>query len=112
MASDRQPGSMAPLLAMALKYQRVLDDVTELNWLSASAVALSMHKRAKQAGVVPNQGLAGFKPLEQIILQTTLAASMVKYLEGIPWASITLQMVKQTEGTPLSQLETCNTYLA
>lgn len=41
------------------------------------------------------------------MLKTPVATSIVSYLERIPWASVTPQMLSDPEGTPLAAVKGC-----
>lgn len=54
---------------------------------------------------------SGHNSLQTIVLRTTLATSMVKYLESIPWAAVTPHMLLDPGGTPLFGAEFCSVLL-
>ena len=59
-----------------------------------------------------SSGYPMLSDLEPLVTKTTLAASIVAFLERIPWAAVTRQMLRQPEGTPLAAVRACHLVLA
>ena len=95
---------MAHLLDLALQFQQELDGD-----LAPGGQALQGAVRALCPIAFPDATVkyAAFRLLEPLILQTTLATSIVAYFERIPWAEVTPQMLAKPGGTPLAAVHTC-----
>ena len=89
---------MARLLELARRYQHALDGLSESTRDAASAAGLALW-RAVPPEMTGGQRNRDLRKLEPIVLRTTLATTMVTYLERIPWGKVTLQMLMHPEGT-------------
>lgn len=101
---------MAQLLALAHAYQQALDGYRASTRNAASEAGRELYMFRASMGPYPSDD-AATRALEPIILQTTLAASIVTYLERIPWVAVTPQMLSRPLGTPLSELLVCGDFL-
>lgn len=86
---------MVQLYKLAQRYQRALDSPNGPNWSGAAKTAFNtLHRAMKAARGADTHDLEPFnRALRPIILQTTLATLIVAYLERIPWASLTPQIL-------------------
>ena len=89
---------MATLLRLAKRFQKALDsarDGTSASQAAALEAGTALHDvalTAIQAGNLDVDDDGSF--MAPIIMRTTLAASIVAYLERIPWAAVTPQMLR------------------
>ena len=100
---------MAQLLKLAQRYQRALDgiDGSTRDAAHAAGQALWRAVHAAELGGSSQRDLA----LRPVVLQTALATSIVAHFERIPWAAVAQQMLRRPQGTPLSEVQTCNNLL-
>ena len=86
---------MAELIELALQYQQALDGhsaAATSTAVEATGLALELAMR-EAAFPAAGDGSAAWKVFQPIILQTTLATSIVAYFERTPWAALTPQML-------------------
>ena len=108
-----QESELHEALALAPAFQQALDSGTE-SFAAAAGKALSDVVRRQ---ILPYRKGGGRNKdfLEPIITGTTLATSMVRYLERIPWPEVTPQMLlldpEGTPGTALYAAEVCGLLL-
>lgn len=101
---------MAQLYELALRYQQALDGLHgSISSVEADAAGRGLHhamsdmvKGADSSGASAPEARPSFAP---IVLRTTLASSIVAYVESIPWAQVTPQMLHEAEPGHLSALE-------
>ena len=86
---------MGELIELALQYQQALDGNSATATSAAVETKGSVLELAMSRAVLPTAGddSATWKVLQPIILQTTLATSIVAYFERTPWAALTPQML-------------------
>lgn len=109
--SESQRSGMTQLLELALRYQHALDGLSESNSAAASSAGHALCTALSFAGADRGERSKNVKQLEPIILRTTLATSIVTYLEHIPWGKVTVQTLMQPQGTPVSEAILCGTLL-
>lgn len=99
---------MARLLDLARQYQQALDAAHGSVPDAAAVAAGSKLNQMANAATQPHEGgPVNYSALYPLILRTTLAASIVTHLERIPWAEVTLQMLREPAGTPLAAADGC-----
>ena len=85
---------MTQLQILAQQYQQALDGLTGINSTphserAGAALLVAMEAELASSGA----GAYDWAALQSVVLQTTLAASIVSYWERIPWATLTPQML-------------------
>lgn len=104
---------MAQLHELALQFQQALE---ELDGSARSAAAevkgQVLHKAMVAAYRAAGRGSASaMKSAQPIILRTKLATAIVVYLERLPWASLTPQMLCVSGTAPPTVLEMASNIL-
>ena len=89
---------MARMVQMARQFQEALDDVSAPDTRVAAGLAAPIVSCVEQRV----GGRMDVAALEPVILQTTLASSMVAFLERVPWAAATAAMLHNPGPTPFS----------
>ena len=110
---SRPPPRTADMHELAREFQQALDSgrgseaapgADSVGWMLLCIVLEQTQPEGTGRGRIQDV-------LEPIITGTTLATSMVRYLERIPWAEVTPQMLRCPAGTPLYVAEVCGEML-
>lgn len=118
LGSASTAGSMAQLLRLAQQFQEALDAVPVSGSSDAAELAGNELYRAMCAAVtatgssISQLNRSGVEALQPIIIESVLAISIAAFLERLPWAAATPEMLCQPAGTPFAAVRNCINVLA